>query len=220
MINLLGQTLSGLMGLNSADQNKTAAADAAAVVAPSKTGSQLSHTIAGDAVWLSAAARQAGDTGLTLDNVSRIARNKAVFGQIDGAIGIANKIAGLMVEARKELPSTEPQIAELQTKLDTITPALNQGLKLLNYKVPPEVSLSVDDAGKLKVQPDGSGDLHPEASGIENLLNNARYGGAMVAEAMQKWSPLAALNAATGTNTSSVAQTGLLNSMRSLDVGA
>ncbi len=219
MINLLGQGLSSLMGLNSTTTDQSSATKATQVVAPAKSGSQLSHTIAGDAIWLSAAARQAGDTGLTLDNVSRIARNQAVYGQVDGAIGLARKVADLMVEARKELPSDAPEIAELQEQLDSLAPSLNQGLKLLNYKVPPEVALTVSDAGKLQVAAGEDGSTHPEAAGIENLLNNAQYGGALVAQSMQAWSPLQALNAANGQSSSSTSY-GLLGAMKSLDIGA
>jgi hypothetical protein len=220
MINLLGQGLSSLMGLNSATLDESTATTSTAAVAKKVDSGQLSHTIAGDAVWLSAAARQAGDSGLTLDNVSRIARNRSVYGQVDGGIGLARQVADLMVEARKELPSDAPEIAELQEKLDALTPALNSGLKLLNYKVPPEVSLTVDDNGKLRVQPDEDGTTHPEAAGIENLLNNAQYGGALVADAMQSWSPLQALNAASGKSSSSGSSSGLLGAMRSIDIGA
>lgn len=175
----------------------------------------LAQSKSGDAVYLSAAARQAGADGLTLDNVSRIARHQYVYDQFDAVTSKAVSLASTAAELNKQLPDPDAvsSLDDVADQFGALTDVLNSVLGQMEYDTNPPFTFSMSSDGKVMVTgregDDEDAERSAEAGAIENLINNAQYGGSSIAAAMKPFSALDILSGGDDSSSSGSAAGGL-----------
>jgi hypothetical protein len=181
---------------SSSNNSSTSATTDASAANLLDADASLATTTKGDTVYLSAAARSAGADGLTLDNVSRIARHQYVYDQFDAVTTKALSLASTAADLNQKLPDPDAISAldDVSDQFGALSDVMNSVLGQMEYDTSPPFTFSMSSDGKIIVtgrEGDEKDAARPaEAGAVENLLNNAQYGGTSIAAAMRPFSAL------------------------------